>query len=73
MPIITFVQDAVLGGHLMTMKNAVNFSHRELMNILCWTKANYEPHIKKESYSGLELLSYSIPKMNLNIKISNMI
>ena len=67
MPIITFVQDSVLGGHLMTMENAIKFSHRELLNTLSWTES-YKPNEYKENYSGLELLSHSIPNINLEIK-----
>jgi len=67
MPIITFVQDAVLGGHLMTMKNSTKFNHREMMNVLAWTNT-----INKDSpekmYDGKSCLSFCIPKMNLKIK-----
>ena len=67
MPIITFVQDAVLGGHLMTMKNSTKFSHREMMNVLSWTNT-IGNNLSKEMYDGINCLSFCIPKMNLKIK-----
>ena len=71
MPIITFVQDAVLGGHLMTMDVSTKFTHREMMNTLSWTNAKNvvldNSNIDK-LYSGIDALSFCIPEINLKIK-----
>jgi len=71
MPIITFVQDAVLGGHLMTMNNSINFTHREMMNTLAWIKLDnviLDNSDTEKTFSGKEALSFCIPKINLKIK-----
>ena len=68
MPIITFVQDAVLGGHKMTMDIARKMTHREMMNALAWNK-NFNGFLKEqEFYSGKEGLSFCIPDTTLRIK-----
>tara|TARA_Y100000389_G_scaffold158322_1_gene159745 strand:- start:797 stop:5014 length:4218 start_codon:yes stop_codon:yes gene_type:complete len=68
MPIITFVQDAVLGGHLMTMPIAKEFTHREMMNTYSWIKTN-KPLDKRDNFTGFDALSYCIP--NINTKVRN--
>ena len=71
MPIITFVQDAVLGGHLMTMDVSTKFTHREMMNTLSWTNAknvNLDNSNTEKLYSGMDALSFCIPEINLRIK-----
>lgn len=71
MPIITFVQDAVLGGHLMTGPVSTKFTHREMMNTLSWIKSDniiLDNSDTNKLYSGTEALSFCIPKMNLKIK-----
>ena len=71
MPIITFVQDAVLGGHLMTGPISTKFTHREMMNTLSWIKSDniiLDNSDINKLYSGTEALSFCIPKINLKIK-----
>lgn len=68
MPIITFVQDAVLGGHRMTMDATRKLNHREMMNALSWTKAFNGKLEYKLSFTGKEGLSYCIPDTTLRIK-----
>tara|TARA_Y100000389_G_scaffold17613_2_gene15386 strand:+ start:132 stop:4352 length:4221 start_codon:yes stop_codon:yes gene_type:complete len=70
MPIITFVQDAVLGGHIMTMDCSTRFSRGEMMNALSITKTNMNllNNDIKESYSGCDALSYCIPDITVNLK-----
>jgi DNA-directed RNA polymerase II subunit RPB1 len=71
MPIITFVQDAVLGGHLMTGPVSTKFTHREIMNTLSWIKSDniiLDNSDANKLYSGTEALSFCIPKINLKIK-----
>lgn len=65
-PIITFVQDAVLGGHIMTMPESTRFTHRELMNILSWTNKGNIP--EKSHFTGKEALSYCLPRINLKMR-----
>lgn len=68
MPIITFVQDAVLGGHKMTMDIARKMTHREMMNALAWNK-HFDGTLRDQEYfSGKEGLSFCIPDTTLRIK-----
>tara|TARA_Y100000389_G_scaffold8472_4_gene8075 strand:+ start:549 stop:7397 length:6849 start_codon:yes stop_codon:yes gene_type:complete len=67
MPIITFVQDSVLGGHLMTMGFSPKMTHREMMNALAWN-TNYKGHLPLKEYSGKEGLSFCIPDTTLRMK-----
>jgi DNA-directed RNA polymerase II subunit RPB1 len=71
-PIITFVQDCVVGGHLLTMDKFA-FTHRELMNLMSWNKSysgslGTGPKFENKVYSGIEVLSLVVPDMTLNIK-----
>ena len=64
MPIITFVQDAVFGGHLMTGPVSTKFTHREMMNTLSWIKSDniiLDNSDTNKLYSGTEALSFCIP------------
>ena len=68
MPIITFVQDSVLGGHKMTMNITRKMNHREMMNALAWN-SNYDGKmLTKDGFSGKDGLSYCIPDTTLRIK-----
>lgn len=73
-PIISFVQDAVVGSHLLTMQKAA-FSHREMMNILAWNtkyqgKFLKEYPDKKKVFTGIEALTYAIPN-TVQLKTKN--
>jgi DNA-directed RNA polymerase II subunit RPB1 len=71
-PIITFVQDCVVGAHLLSMdENA--FTHRELMNLMSWNKLYFGSlgtgqSFKNKMYSGIEVLSLVMPDISINIK-----
>lgn len=69
MPIISFVQDAVLGGHLMTMPISKKFTHRDMMNTYSWisSKKNLDDDPDKD-FTGLDALSFCIPNINAKIK-----
>ena len=75
-PIISFVQDAVVGSHLLTM-NEKAFTHAEMMKLLAWNKTYNGDFVKNNPdvnkvFSGIEVLSYAIPE-NISIKMYNKI
>ena len=65
-PIITFVQDSVLGAFLLTQKN-IKINWRDIMNLLVFCN-NLKPYvIEKKNYNGNELFSKLLyPNINLN-------
>lgn len=73
-PIISFVQDAVVGAHLLTM-NKKAFTHQEMMNLLAWNTKYAGDFVKvykdtKKSFSGIDALSFAIPH-SIYIKLKN--
>ena len=72
-PIITFVQDSVLGSYILT--DNITIKWRDYMNLLTYCNNININNIKKKDYTGKQLYSNLIPAgINLdkgNIKIVN--
>lgn len=66
-PIITFVQDSVVGSYVMT-QNDKAFTHSEMMNVLSWNNSFHGNLKYKKFYSGREALSFALPNISLSIK-----
>ena len=73
-PIISFVQDAVVGSHLLSAEKKA-FTHYEMMKVLAWNSrysGNFHEKYKntQKVFSGLEALSYGIPD-TIQLKMKN--
>lgn len=66
-PIISFVQDTVLGGYLLTIDGSAKFSKRDFMNICNFTQLIRDD---KDTYSGFDVLSSCLPN-DLNMTLKN--
>jgi len=70
-PIISFVQDTVLGGYLISINGSKKFSGCEFMNICNDSDLSVlERFGAKKTYNGFDLLSTCLP-IDLNIQLKN--